>query len=205
MLALVCYVSAADGFFGLHQGRMHGSCWCWPPFLPCRPAFFIAPLACRPALPRNHPPGRQITQPGAPPEQAGSLLDACTLLPAFTLPPGAALHPVPSHPAPAFSSPQLVDEHWVVKLSDFNLSKVLESTQGGSSTTGGGANNPLWLVSICMPLQCSPLARCSLPDVFDIRYICLSRRLRRSCKVVVPLSPLMCSGGAESGSHRGLL
>ncbi|PRW57024.1 Serine threonine- kinase CTR1 [Chlorella sorokiniana] len=39
----------------------------------------------------------------------------------------------------------LVDEHWRVKVSDFNLSKLLEGAQPESSLTSGGATNPIWL------------------------------------------------------------
>ncbi|KAI3432561.1 hypothetical protein D9Q98_004110 [Chlorella vulgaris] len=40
----------------------------------------------------------------------------------------------------------LVDEHWRLKVADFNLSKILSTAQTGSSVnTAGGANNPIWL------------------------------------------------------------
>ena len=43
----------------------------------------------------------------------------------------------------------LVDDNWRVKVSDFNLSKVVQPMQSAASTTaGGGANNPTWLVSL---------------------------------------------------------
>ena len=45
----------------------------------------------------------------------------------------------------------LVDDNWRVKVSDFNLSKVVQPMQSAASTTaGGGANNPIWLVSFWM-------------------------------------------------------
>lgn len=59
-------------------------------------------------------------------------------------------HRIVEHP-PALLL-QLVDRHWVVKVSDFNLSKILEGAQGEGSSTGGGASNPIWLVRCCMPL-----------------------------------------------------
>ena len=40
----------------------------------------------------------------------------------------------------------LVDDNWRVKVADFNLSRVLQPMQSVASTTGGGANNPTWLV-----------------------------------------------------------
>lgn len=49
---------------------------------------------------------------------------------------------------PAVKSPNLlVDKAWNVKLSDFNLSKLLpaNATANTSAGTGGGAHNPLWL------------------------------------------------------------
>lgn len=55
---------------------------------------------------------------------------------------------LPNQPAFSFLPPQLVDEHWVVKVSDFNLSKILETAQQGSSASMGGANNPIWLVRL---------------------------------------------------------
>ena len=41
----------------------------------------------------------------------------------------------------------LVDDNWRVKVADFNLSRVVRPMQSVASTTGGGgANNPTWLV-----------------------------------------------------------
>lgn len=43
---------------------------------------------------------------------------------------------------------QLVDEAWRVKVSDFNLSKILQDKEEGSQNSTGGVTNPTWLVSV---------------------------------------------------------
>ena len=49
---------------------------------------------------------------------------------------------------PPVKSPNyLVDAHWRVKASDFNLSRLLADQAHPGSVTGGGASNPIWLVS----------------------------------------------------------
>ncbi|KAL4450218.1 hypothetical protein ABPG77_010887 [Micractinium sp. CCAP 211/92] len=39
----------------------------------------------------------------------------------------------------------LVDEHWKVKASDFNLSKLLGGEEPGAASSTGGPGNPIWL------------------------------------------------------------
>lgn len=39
---------------------------------------------------------------------------------------------------------QLVDSHWRVKVSDFNLSKLMEETHSGGAQSTLGAMNPRW-------------------------------------------------------------
>lgn len=70
--------------------------------------------------------------------------DRCTLA-------AAAVHncpplPLPSPPRAVKSPNYLVAEHWGVKVSDFNLSRLLGDT-GPSLLSAGGVLNPVWLVS----------------------------------------------------------
>jgi len=39
----------------------------------------------------------------------------------------------------------LVDNAWKVKITDFNLSKIIEEVEGQLQTSNGGASNPRWL------------------------------------------------------------
>ena len=55
----------------------------------------------------------------------------------------------------------LVDDNWRVKVADFNLSRCIGPLASTASTTGGGANNPTWLVGCAC--DCGRSMRCCAP------------------------------------------
>jgi len=49
----------------------------------------------------------------------------------------------------------LVERHWRVKVTDFNLSRMVQTSSAGSSITSLLANNPRWLAPevYCLPIR----------------------------------------------------